>query len=1167
MRIAASLVGTVLAAASGWTQASPPAGWQVTGKCEQTKRGLAAQEPVTVSAPLDPDTVTRLSLCLGAVKRRASCRVEAKDGKPLELYMEALDAEYRVGLIGKEVIALPDSCVDIGLSLPGEWLFRDQYFIRPHPHWYEGEDRRKVLADWSKLPSATQHELALKIETAGEYIGVWVDDRFVGGSAVPGYTGLRFALSPGNVLGGVTVVPRPAWRDSYVPVGLQGYRRPGPLNVEELPVARGVAEVKGVPFEVSAEGDEIDVGVSRWLAEKTGPEEFTDNYYTRSAFDSRPEDVLLAVPTDDYSFAHVLCVVDPDSSKTPVLTLRLTRYLKDYFDSGGRGAAIADSSIRLEKQDGKWPEGCEQFGIVKVRTAGGEKTLPLLHVAVPLRCGHIQDVLEEKGIYIGRSTQSLDLELTKELHHVQTANHGAFSIKPLGNPSAVHVLALTLERAPVKVRLRSSHVGNIFYAAERPAVEVEMVPLAARQEPRAPFRGKLAWRITDYYGKTTKSEREVTVPAQSGQKPYSVSLDLRQPICGWFAATLTLRDDKRRLVWERPTSFAILPPDTRKAGRESPYGIWWFRSGHIGSDSIEEIAPLLQRLGFRHVCPSGLGQKPEGGELTTYGISISMYADYVRAADKGPSLLDQAVREHPGVGWALIFHECGFGEDLVYPPEFLGREAPKLTEGQKRSFQEWWDKAVAYSKHCRDKHPDVKLILGNSSLPFAVEFMRQGYPRDLVDAFGDEDLGQSIMPEAPPSAFKSVFWTKEYAKLYKYDVPVTSCYEWRGRGTNPGNLSELEQAQLYVRDALQGLAYRMPNINPGLLYDCSDSYYYSRWGSGGLCHRYPLLNPKISYVALSTLTRELDQAVYKRYLDTGSPSLYAMEFAKDDGAVYALWLPRGEREVAITFAKDTTFTLTDMNGNARELKTRSKRADIVVSASPSYLKARGTIESLRGGPTSCEPAPAKHTVVDPLTDLQDWEVVKEPDKELDTCHFDFPRHLGEIDRKVVSDDRMRQVLQLTLSSQPEVPWPVSRYIVLKATDSKPAPGKPTSVGVWVKGNSCWGRVFFGLEDAKGERFYSLGAPCGGWSVGDWKCKTFINFDGWNYLSVRLPFKHESGFYGPPQHNWTCTGGDGNVDYPIRFTRLVVEMRDKVVYLTDTVEVPEKNLRLRDLSVF
>ncbi len=1152
MHLRPMLVLTVLSCAVA--AAALPEGWKATGKTEEVDGWSVARERTVLTTSLADNSMLRLGLRLGGLKQPASLRVTTGEGKSLDLTLSAQDDEYRVGIIGKEIIPLPDSCIQIVLTMPGTQLFNDRYYVRPHPHWYEKDDRKELLAAWRDWPPASSHELALKLETRGQRLRLWVDDRCVGGAPVTAPGPLTLTLSPGNAVQGGTTAPL-AYSASYVAVGLHGYRRPGAMTLDEMPAAPG----GDVPFELGTDEDRIDVGVSRWLSEAKGPEEYTDNYYTRSAFDNRPEDIVLAVPTDDYMTAHLLCTVDPDPATTPVLTLRLTRFLKDYYDSGGRGSGIADSSIRLEQHEGKWPHGCRQVGVVKVALPGGERTVPLLQVAVPLRSGQIQDVLDEQGLYIGRSTQCLDLELTRELHPIETANHGAYSIKPVGKPSGVHVYGLTLERAPVKVRLRSEHVGNVFYAADPPRVD-----LAMENQSGAPFAGKLSWRITNCYGESSTGEREVTVPLPDASKPFNVPIDLTQPRLGWFRASFLLAAADGHPVWEAPTSFAILPPDTRKAGAESPFGIWWFRKSHVGTDDIATMAPLLQRLGYRHVCPSRL-RPGEGEELARFGLSLSMYPDFVRRGEKAVEMLDEMVKVDPGIGWALIFHESGFGEGIQFPPEFLGKEPPKLTPEQEKKFRELWDKAVAYSKAVRAKYPNIKLILGNGSLPFAVEFMRQGYPREYLDALGDEDLGQQIMPEAPPMAFKSVFWMREYAKRYKYDIPVTTCYEWRGRGTNPGNLSEVEQAQLYSRDVLQGLAYRMPNINPALLHDCGDAYYYSRWGSTGLCQRYPLLNPKLSYVALATLTRELDRAEFQRALPTGSPSLHALEFKQGARLVYALWLPRGEREVKLTFARDTSFTLTDMNGNAGTVTTVQGGASIPVSASVGYLATPVPLTGLSGGPTRCEAPPARTAIVDPLDSLSAWQPVSTPDPQLDKAHFDFPRQVGKVACEAVAEGR-RQVLQLALQPQPEVPWPVARYVTLQPTASRAIPGRPNSVGVWVKGNSCWGRVFWEFEDARAEKFFSIGAPCGGWSVGDWRCRTFINFDGWNYLSEPLPFKYESGFYGPPQSEWTCTGGDGVVDYPIRFTRLVVELRDRVVHMTDPIEVPDNRVCLRDLSV-
>jgi hypothetical protein len=36
-------------------------------------------------------------------------------------------------------------------------------------------------------------------------------------------------------------------------------------------------------------------------------------------------------------------------------------------------------------------------------------------------------------------------------------------------------------------------------------------------------------------------------------------------------------------------------------------------------------------------------------------------------------------------------------------------------------------------------------------------------------------------------------------------------------------------------------------------------------------------------------------------------------------------------------------------------------------------------------------------------------------------------------------------------------------------------GEPTQIGLLVKGNGGWGRIIFELEDAKGQRWISIGA--------------------------------------------------------------------------------------------
>ena len=95
MRLRLLALGFLLVTATVWAQARLPKGWEAKGRHEEADGWLVATAPVTITVPLVTDTVTRLSLRLGQIKRPASCRVEIREGKPLDLSLSALDDEYR----------------------------------------------------------------------------------------------------------------------------------------------------------------------------------------------------------------------------------------------------------------------------------------------------------------------------------------------------------------------------------------------------------------------------------------------------------------------------------------------------------------------------------------------------------------------------------------------------------------------------------------------------------------------------------------------------------------------------------------------------------------------------------------------------------------------------------------------------------------------------------------------------------------------------------------------------------------------------------------------------------------------------------------------------------------------------------------------------------------
>jgi len=140
------------------------------------------------------------------------------------------------------------------------------------------------------------------------------------------------------------------------------------------------------------------------------------------------------------------------------------------------------------------------------------------------------------------------------------------------------------------------------------------------------------------------------------------------------------------------------------------------------------------------------------------------------------------------------------------------------------------------------------------------------------------------------------------------------------------------------------------------------------------------------------------------------------------------------------------------------------------------------------------------------------------------------------------------------------------YASLKLKQPIRLPREVRRLGMWVKGNSCWGRVYWEFLDAHGERYFSAADETSGWEVSDWRDRSAINFDGWNFISLEVPKRYPGGFHMPADRDWSYHGGDldGVVQHPITVTRVVVALRDRQVYLTNLVPARSRSVRLGSL---
>ncbi|MCX6624616.1 MAG: hypothetical protein NTY38_26855, partial [Acidobacteria bacterium] len=492
-----------------------------------------------------------------------------------------------------------------------------------------------------------------------------------------------------------------------------------------------------------------------------------------------------------------------------------------------------------------------------------------------------------------------------------------------------------------------------------------------------------------------------------------------------------------------------------------------------------------------------------------------------------------------------------------FPPSLIDRPPLELDATEKARFQAYWDRAEAYAREARSQAPKEKLALG-AFANFTEEFLRRGFPKKYLDAISLEATGMRLQPERQPSVdgVHGLYFIQEWKKKYGYADLDTIMVESLFHGTAPGYLSERDQANYYVRDFLLGLAYGVKLFGmSAMVADVSNDYYRSNWGNVGLCHRAPEPSPKESYVAYSTMTSVLDQARYAGYVETGTPSVYALHFtAPDGGNIYPLWTTRGRRPVTVEFTGGASAEVIDAMYNRQPLQgTR-----ILLGESPVYLRTAAILKAVRAGQAEFQEAPPKNAAsLDALRSLDGWRPKLAREAMLEDGNPRYPRRPGEFRFAAVTDSARGAAVEVTAKATGGSTL-LPMYGVLERSQPIPIAGQPSRLGLWVNGNSGWGRITFDLIDAKGERWTGVGGSEDSYGHG------FINFDGWRWVEVDLPGHFRADYPWAAYGNWTPSGGDGLIDYPLAVKAIIVELRDQVVYVNDLVPVPGNSIRLRDL---
>ncbi len=973
----------------------------------------------------------------------------------------------------------------------------------------------------------------VRIDVGRRDITVWAEGLFIECAQRPVdqvlVRPMMIELCEGDGLGAVTVEP---WQDDG------GYLR---VELDEITNERTEQPISAtsmtVPFSMAMEGKaHLSLRQAQWIDQKRDPQTFYEYYDGGPYFFNDPRMPLISVPKADYIAAHVLAVADDDPQLTDTLTLRAGRY--GYIKQVFQRDFVATVPRRAD--------------------VGG-----FVHVVVPMPQVVAQDVLE--GV--------IEIELTKEVRlarHVPDPNR--FRYRPLGPASAVRIAAITLEKSPLQMRVISSESGHVFVEPDTAAFTVELTNITADAQPY-----RLSLDATHLRGGDSQTRRSGSVvPGQIER----IDIPITPVRRGYHDLTVTLHGGKDNLLLQRTTSFAQLGPDTRQHRHTTPFGSWEWNGTHVTSKDSDAIGSLFQKLGFRYGMS---GHPPEARAKWGMSFAIEPKLDPELKLFKRLSEKNSVTPQR-----ALIFHEDSISGPHVtrVPDLFHDRPPYKLNEQEEARYQTMLASALGGAKAVREQYPDVFISFGNGPLPTKEEFYRRRFPSELFDAGGNEAGSFHRLPEAqPPDAIAnnaSIWMDRQLLDAYGYsDKPVHQCLEVCYPNDNPGNHSSLTQADYFVRNALHSLAWGMDFLHIGEIIDVGNSYYYSNWGAAGFCRPYPEMNVKPAYVALATMTSVLDGAKVVGVRDTGSPSVYALEFERPDGQrVLAYWTIRGRRPLTVSVTDGPWMAVDDQGNNT------PAPAKLVATASPAYLIGKGQIGGIRPGePKYDEAPPVNATVIAALDSLDDWTLVPERNAELEAYNPMTPRRKGDFEF-TAAGGAIRVTPRPIHHGKDTMPM----YGQLSHKRGLGLPGEPDEIGIWINGNSGWGRVIFELQDATGQRWVSLGAAAtelppwqldwmpqemqaqsqvaqmSDWSTNDPYGYSAINFDGRRYVGFPLPGNYPGEKHPLPANSFWRWDGDGVVHYPLTLTKLSVELPEKVLHVKTWAPVAQPSIQMWNLTV-
>lgn len=1047
------------------------------------------------------------------------------------------------------------------------------------PVWDE-DFRTAIEADMLSLPKQQDVWRRLRIEVRKDSVRMYHDGLLAFDEPRQARTDGLVTLEltgPARVTG-LTVGPVEELDTRFEPVVLDDLvNAAGFVKADTLPVPNAKTVIGDVPFKFPArteKADHVDVGRSieryRRSTDANAGDPMT-MWPTMGQLD--PSRLRVRVPRGAYSKLWLIAASDDEPNSVPLITARFFKPRKgwaiDAMNEGPILTATADSP-NVTRLPIKRPDG----------SAGN-----LWLVGLDLDIAAQTHELRDEPVY--------HLELTKEVKgfraYPDPMYYGYFQA---GLPSAVRVFAMTLQRAPLEFNAHGNRPGNTYPYPEQPVWQVDVTNRHAEQRS-----AMVRFEVTSPYGKTTTTEQDFTV---DGRKTITLDMEPKVTDFGLHTVKTTIFDyppltEPAHIIYKLPLQsrtgrFVALPPDTRKAtAKNSRWGLWYWNKAHDTHPVTEESMQLFRAYGSYvggHASaeartPWKLGPTPHLAFRTTPAWALQdPYdpAEYAKYSEECGLYVANLLKKEPDMQYVSMFAEHSVSLRVTHgtPPEAFNKPWYDYTEDEKKSIRSHLISAKAAYEGVKKHAPNVKFLFGHCAPMFSLPFMKEGYPKELFDGYGVDSPQFERMAERPPRAVEcnAMYFLNKEMKERGYDkelVHVESYYP----PSHPLALGLREAGDSIPRTAVLSLANGTDRFLACWTLDDPEGAWGSQhYGCVGIIERKPELNPKPGATAYATMTAMLDTAQYDGWLPTGSNSAYCVRFKESPTKhIYALWTIRGTRPITLSLKtakvppvvlKTMQVLLTDEHGNQKKLDVVDGKVTVELSPTLVWLTTIGpTLETAEVGEAKHDEAPGEHRKLLDDFEKPSFVFTGQADERYAKNSWDMTREPAPYKAEVVPSGKSN-AFRVTCDVPTSEPNLTSRYGVFAPPQPIAIPGKARALGMWITGNSNWGRVVYEIVDAKGEIFQSIGSK-DQWNCDDSHSWSYFNFDGRRYVEFPLPNHSPGDDYREQDTVWWNNSAEGIVDLPVSLSKIIVEMPTHQIYVDQIVPVKSLTVEFDDLT--